>query len=388
MTAVAYNFSPVIEAFRRFQSRFVKNAKLPPESQRIKVRLNPQGETVPLELALNSRCTSDYNGRQYLFHWGLFDPQKRLDPEDIQALIARVQIPRFTNGKLKIRAEDNMLYFLMAEEPDTVKHTWMMIESGMQQQVVCLLCAAFGTGMVFNSLKDNEPHMYEGLQINTRMKLDAMLPSYDGSYWCESVPDGRRSWLKGNLSAPDRKGTMSLTELVQNIGQGGSPSSSKNADSADISQLLWAAKGRTPHYYKSQPWGMTIPVARGLQHRTSMHLFFSGRLFQYSNWKNGSPTHQLEEISRFAKSPPFLWENKKSDHNCCIFISCNERTDRAFWEVGFQLINIILQAKTLSIDVNPYLVNHEMRKELKTLGIEDAWAIVSMRIQNVSLLNA
>ena len=65
----------------------------------------------------------------------------------------------------------------------------------MQHDVVCLLCAAFGTGMVYKSLKDNEPRMYEGLQINTRMKLDAMLPSYDGSYWCESAPVVWLPWL-------------------------------------------------------------------------------------------------------------------------------------------------------------------------------------------------
>ena len=41
------------------------------------------------------------------------------------------------------------------------------------------------------------------------------------------------------------------------------------ADKTKISQLLWAARGRTPHYVKSHPWGLTIPTWGGVQYAPS-----------------------------------------------------------------------------------------------------------------------
>jgi hypothetical protein len=378
--ALAYNFSTILEIIRRVQGKVMKAQKLAPSHHRTPAPLNPDGETVSVELALNSRCTSDYNGRQKIFHWGLFDPQKRMKPDDVQRLIDRVQIPRFTNGSLNIRAEKHILYFLMENEKDDVKRAWMMIESGMQQQVVCLLCAAFGIGMVFKGLGDNGTKISDFVHANIRMKVDAMRPSYSGSYWCESAPNGWRPWLNGNLPSPTRNGNMSLTRLVSSIDQDG-PVKNKPITFAEIGQLLWAARGRTPHYYKSKPWGMTIPVSRGDQKITNVLLLHTTRLFRYSNWKQGRPTHRLDEMHGLENTIALQTGDANLNHNCHIILSRNEKSGRALWEIGYQLINILLQAKALEIETFPALIDDKKRYRLKDMGISDAWCIVSMYCQ-------
>lgn len=385
MIALANKFSSILETVRRLLGRYIiKAKKLPPASQRIKAQLNPEGETVSVELALNSRCTSDYNGHQDIFHWGLFDSKKRLAPDDIQRLVNRVQIPRFSDGILKIQSEENILYFLMADESDELKRSWMMIESGMQQQVVCLLCAAFGIGMVFQGLSDDGTKISDSMHANMRMKLDAMQPSYNGSYWSDSSPEGWRPWLKGNLPSPNRNGKMSLTSLVASLNQN-RPPMNKYENITAVSQLLWAARGRTPHYYKSKPWGMTIPVSRGHQNITRVLLVHSGRLFRYSNWKAGRPTHRLDEMHGIDNAAFFNRVCKDLNHNCHIILSSNEKSGKAYWEIGYQLINIILQANANEIDVLPTLLHHNKQEKLQELGVNNACAIVSMQIDSIAL---
>jgi hypothetical protein len=384
LVALAYNFSSVSEIFYRLQGKLIRAKKIPPIHQRVTAGINPDGDTISLELALNSRCTSDYNGHQKIFHWGLFDPQKRLTSDDVRGIADRVQIPRFTDGLLEIKTEENMLHFRMANEPEKLKRSWMMIESGMQQQIVCLLCAAHGIGMVFKSLGDNGSQISDTIHANTRMKLDAMQPSYNGSYWCEFIPEGWRPWLKGNLPPPDRNGKKSLIGLVSGIGQN-DISKKRSANIDEIGQLLWAARGRTPHYYKSRPWGMTIPVSGGNQNITTVFLHHSGHLFRYSNWNRGKPTHRLDELHGMKSESNLHDTHKHPNHNCHIILSGNENSGRALWEIGYQLINIILQAKAMELDVLPILTDQDLRTKLNDIEINEPWGIISMQADSLSL---
>lgn len=385
LVALVQNFAPFLEILHRLQGKFIRPQKVPPDDQRKKAQLNPEGETISVELALNSRCTSDYDGYQKVFHWGLFDPNRALVSEDIQRLISRVQIPRFTDGTLEIQTKNNLLYFLMANEEDDLKRSWMMIESGMQQQIVCLLCAAFGVGMVLKGLSDNGTKISDSVHANMRMKLDAMHPSYSGSYWSEDTPEGVRPWLKANLPSPNRNGKKSLTKLVAGLNTK-SPVKTGTINTVAVSQLLWAARGRTPHYYKSKPWGMTIPVSRGHQNISNVLLLHAGRLLRYVNWDKGRPTHRLDPMHGI-ENEPYLFQNNNQDrnHNCRIILSRNEKNPKALWEIGFQLINIILQAKALEIDVRPYLLDDEWRKRMEDVGIMDPWGVVSLKVDDLSL---
>ena len=384
MTALALNFSSLLEFINRLQGKFIKAPEIAPASERKRGELQEAGNTIPLEVALNSRCTSDYNGRQNIFHWGLFDPRMVLLHEDIQHILDLVKIPRFTDGSLDIRYEENMVHFLMSDTSDELERSWLMIESGMQQQVLCLLCAAYGVGMVFKSLGDNGQKYSNTYHDNTRMKLDAMQASYAGSFWCESEPEGLRPWLKGNLPSPDRKGHASLTELVADI-DSADTTNTKPADIKDISQILWAARGRTPHYYKSKPWGMTIPVSRGDQNITSIFLASSGQLYQYSNWQSGRPTHSLIKIADNGDVQKLQNLGAGNDQKCHIILARNEESGRGLWEIGYQLINIILQAKALGFSFVPVLADHNLRNKIMDREIKDPWAVVTIQSAALSL---
>ena len=50
----------------------------------------------------------------------------------------------------------------------------------------------------------------------------------------------------------------------------------------------------------------------------------------------------------------------------------------ALWEIGYQLTNIILQARSLDINAVPKLFDADMRKELAPIPIENPWAVVSL----------
>jgi hypothetical protein len=149
----------------------------------------------------------------------------------------------------------------------------------------------------------------------------------------------------------------------------------KKTTKKDISQLLWAARGRTPHYYKSKPWGMTIPVNKGKQNISTIYLISGKDIFEYSNWKKNNPTHSIQKAKEIEKEllrkEPFsLQISDKS-----IILAINEISDTALWEIGYQLINLIIQAFSLDLKYSIIMLNEKHRKTLKTIGINHAKAI-------------
>jgi len=177
-----------------------------------------------------------------------------------------------------------------------------------------------------------------------------------------------------NLSEPKRDSNVEcLPELEQltlfeNIGT--------QADETDISQLLWAARGRTPHYIKSHPWGLTIPTWGGSQNYTSVYLLEESKLFRYINWTRfsrfwwiiGSPTHDIKFLKNVKISSEF------EDAKFSIILSRNEKTSRALWEVGYMLENIFLQARSLGIVYNSKVLTKGEIEKLERQGISEAVA--------------
>jgi len=181
--------------YYKIEGLFKSPVKLPPDSEREKVELPPEGETISVEMALNSRCTSDYDGNPKKFHWGMFDRTKKLSDEQIRKIIHLAKIPRFTPRKVEIQSEHNMLTFVIDNHASGLLRDWMMVESGIQQQAIGLACAALGVGMVFRSLGDNGTTISDTDYATIKIKLDAMKPTYEGSYWSSFPPTGRKSWL-------------------------------------------------------------------------------------------------------------------------------------------------------------------------------------------------
>jgi hypothetical protein len=92
-----------------------------------------------------------------------------------------------------------------------------MVESGMLQQAVCLLCAASGIGMVFKSLGPDGSRLNSHKLAAICMNLDAMKPSYDGEYWSTYPPRGEQPWMKGNMEDPQRDGNIPFMSAMKDL---------------------------------------------------------------------------------------------------------------------------------------------------------------------------
>jgi hypothetical protein len=57
----------------------------------------------------------------------------------------------------------------------------------------------------------------------------------------------------------------------------------------------------------------------------------------------------------------------------------NEDSGRAYWEVGYQILNLILQAKSLGISYKAILLDESSRDSFRCLGIKDPLAAMLLR---------
>lgn len=335
-----------------------------------------RGKTVSVETALNSRCTSDYDGNSLNFHWGIFDRSKKISNKQVQEIVSLAKIPRFTDLKVQIKAERNTLTFIVQnKEPEFLKES-MMVESGMQQQAVGLVCASQGLGMVFRNLGENGKSVSDNEYGTIKIKLGPMKPAYDGTFWSNLPPAGENPWVTGNLLDPNRDGDKPLISTLSHLKIANKGSSETSEES--ISQLLWAARGRTPHLYKSKPWGMTIPTWAGKQDISSVYLISDSQMLKYMNWHNNRPTHALLALNKI-ESP--LYERLLRSFSASrglIIIGKNEASGRAFWEVGYQLQNLLLQAKSLDISYHALLLHEIQKKTIVSTGIKDPVAILAI----------
>ncbi len=363
--------------YYRLEDLFRSPAKLPPDSEREIAEFCNEGFSISVETALNSRCTSDYDENPIRFHWGMFDRRKKLSSDQTEKVISLAKICRFTNEKVEIQFKDNLLHFVIDHNASGVLRDWLMVESGMQQQAIGLVCAALGIGMVFVSLGNDGSPISKTDFAATRIRLDAMKPSYEDSLWSTSPPGGRKAWLTGNLADPARNGSKPLISVLDQLKIENSIGHDTKDDS--ISQLLWAARGRTPHYYKSRPWGMTIPTSHGEQNISSIYLISNDKLSRYSNWHWNRPTHSLEELSGIEINARKSLKELFPLYNCFIIIGKNENFARALWETGYQLLNLLLQAQVMDLAFEAILLNENQRKIFQQTGINDPVAVLMLK---------
>ena len=343
---------------------------------RPEVILPGMAKNISVETALNSRCTSDYDGDPRKFHWGLFDNSKKLTIEQIQDIIHHANIPRFSDKRVTIQSNENTLTFIVDKKTDGILRDWSMVESGMQQQAIGLVCAALGAGMAFRNLGENGTTISGNDYGTVKIKLDPMKPTYEGSFWSSRTPEDFGHWIKGNLPNPDRNGSKLLLSIMSNpkIENKGVVQPSVKS----ISQLLWAARGRTPHYYKSKPWGMTIPTWAGRQNITSVYFISEDKLHKYINWNNGKSTHALQELDTVERRLCNEVLRTFSPNRGVFVLGKNEAYNRAFWEVGYQMQNLILQANSLDLSYRAVLLNDQQKIPIKRVGIADPVAILSI----------
>lgn len=376
MALLFTRFSLIERIFYRIEGLFKPPIKLPPDSERTEVKLPPEGETISVEMALNSRCNSDYDGNPRKFHWGVFDLTKKLSDNQIKKIVDLAKIPRFTDRRVEIQSNRNMLTFMVEREASGIRRDWVMVESGMQQQAVGLICAALGVGIWFRSLgKDGAP--ISDTELGTiKIKLDAMKPTYDGSFWSSLPPAGRKPWVRGNLPDPLRDGDKPLLSVLPSLKI--KNKGSKQATQESVGQLLWAARGRTPHLYKSTPWGLTIPTSGGLQHISSVYLISGNKLFKYINWTHNRPTHSCSELEKIDNKLIYQLKEAFSLHDKFIVLGKNEVSGIALWEVGYQLLNLLLQARALEIRYEAALLDEGQKSALRDTGIDNPVAIFAI----------
>lgn len=340
---------------KKIRKRLAKPRPLLSENKKELACLPLDGYKVSVETALNSRCCSDYDGDPELFHWGMFDYTKKLPEETIRTLADLARCCRLTRYRSEIQIVYNILTFLVDGHLSGIQKKWAMVESGMQQQACALACAASGAGMVFKGMGDNGTLLSARELATMRIMIDAMKPSYDGSYWSNQPPAGRKPWLPGNLPEPTREGDTPLLQTLASlqINHHGCRSLTDQA----IGQLLWAARGRTPHLYKSRPWGMTIPTSRGEQDISKVYLLKHRELSLYINQSRNRPTHSFQLSNRISDDVERKLFSLLPRSEQIIILTTNESSGRAYWEIGYQLLNILVQAYALDLDYRAILLD-------------------------------
>jgi hypothetical protein len=376
MPLFAHSLFVFEKAIYRLEDMLRPSPELPPESARDEAELPHEGPTISVETALNSRCSSDDDGNPRKSHWGMFDTTKKLSEEQIGAVVDLASVPRLTAGRMGIRLEHNIVTFLVDNRATHTQKQRLMVESGMQQQAVGLVCSALGVGSVIKNLGKDGRCVSEDDHATVRMRLDPMKASYDGAYWSERAPEGRVPWLRGNLPDPVRKGDRPL--LATLAGLRTSSLGSEAMTGEVLSQLLWAARGRTPHLYKSTPWGLTIPTWGGKQELSSVYVISNNELSAYVNWHNGRPTHSLLELKTIPRALSQQLRELFPVSDRLIVIGKNEDAIRSLWEVGYQLFNILIQARAWDLSYDLALLNETQKCLLAELGIGGAVAVVTL----------
>lgn len=362
------SLSLFMEMKNRIRNRFKKPVDLPPDSKRTVTVLPGNGGKVSVEKALNSRCTSDYDDAPELSHWGMFNRYERLSAEQINQIADHIRIPRLTVHPADVLVNRNVLTFVIDSTVSGIQRDWLMIESGMQQQAIGLICAALGVGMVFRNCGKDGTGLSESAHANVKIKLDAMKPSYGGSYWNTQAPAGFPAPQDGGLPEPDRIGRKSLLAVLAGVPP--RHSSSLPVTETGLGQLLWAARGRTPHLYKSRAWGMTIPTWGGTS-LTGLYVITDRTVWTYVNWKKNKPMHSLKPLGVWARKETDRLVHGSNTGATILVLETKERSGRALWEAGYQLLNILLQAYSLGIGYEPLLLDETRKAEFRKSGIQE-----------------
>ena len=343
---------------------------------------------ISVEKVLNSRCSSDFNGNPKKDHWGVFIKDKHPSRRIIDRVLRCCRVPQFSDGKLLLWFENDYLFLGFEKSNDPYKTRLLHIESGMQQEAVYLACTALGLGTCIHNLGINGTE-HEDKIATTRHLILEKVDSYKNGKFTTAAPGPEKPFKKGkNLSEPNRDGNVECPPELEQLTL--FKNTGTQADETDISQLLWAAKGRTPHYIKSHPWGLTIPTWGGGQNYTNVYLVKENKLFRYINWT----TRFLSAHARYARYARYLsWKIGYPTHDIkplrnvnisdyldgadiAIILSRNEKSNRPLWEVGYMLENMFLQAKSLKISYKSKIFNYNEIKQMTKTGVSEAVAAV------------
>jgi len=111
---------------------------------------------------------------------------------------------------------------------------------------------------------------------------------------------------------------------------------------------------------------------------SSIYLAMDQKLYKYINWESGRPTHSIAKLGSVDQHVTNellkIFPQKKK----FIFIGRNDDYARATWEIGYQLINLLLQAKVLDVAYQTILLDETLQKLLESTGIRKPVALLAV----------
>lgn len=168
-----------------------------------------------------------------------------------------------------------------------------------------------------------------------------------------SVPEGELGWLPD----PRTVGENSLEDVLRNLKYVGS-FAHKNLSLLQISQILWAGYGCTPHTTYNGRAGLTVPSAYANYYLTgTIYLVKEDGVYRYHN-RNPSQDlttsdHRIEPVSFGAVRDGLQSVVSGLSYAPCYVILCLNSShgtfEYALLEVGFVASNMLIQASALGL---------------------------------------
>ena len=127
---------------------------------------------------------------------------------------------------------------------------------------------------------------------------------------------------------------------------------------------------------------MTIPTSQGKQNISSVYLISDNKLSRYVNWHRNRPTNSLEVLgeididlhNELIKSFPF--------NNCFVVIGRNKAFATGLWEVGYQLLNLLIQAHALGLAYHAALLDETYKNMFSKTPINGPIAVLALKTQS------
>ena len=101
-------------------------------------------------------------------------------------------------------------------------------------------------------------------------------------------------------------------------------------------------------------------------------------LFEYINWLNNRPTHSLSMLNKIDSR--LIEELNKifSLNHTFIILAKNEEFAKPLWEVGYQLLNLLVQAYSLDISYQAALLDETHKEIVIRTGVENPVAVFAI----------